>query len=92
MQVFIRNLNNKTVVIDCNKDDTIETIKAYISSREHLPVIHQSLRFDHITLENDKTLEHYKIYNHTTINLYFKNKTETRNKWTSHRLDLEHTN
>jgi len=71
MQIFVKTLTGKTITIDVETSDLVETVKKEIYERENLPVAHQTLVFDGKKLENKKTLLDYNIISESTLHLVF---------------------
>lgn len=83
MQVFIRTLSGRTVTVQVNPEDTIDSVKKKIEAKEGIPVNQQRLIFSGMAtsfcvhssqylgkqLQDDRTLSEYNIGPATTLHL-----------------------
>lgn len=67
MQIFVRTPTGKTISIEVDFNDTIETVKIRVQEKEGLPSDRQRLTFAGRELENGRTLEYYNIQKETTL-------------------------
>ena len=70
MQVFVKTLTGKTISIECEPDESIESLKAKIMEKEGIPPDQQRIIFDGKELKaNMKSLSDYDIEDDSTIQL-----------------------
>ncbi|CAM9486805.1 unnamed protein product [Chrysoparadoxa australica] len=70
MQLFVKTLTGKTVTVDVEPGDSIDTLKHKIQEKEGIPPEQQRLIFGGKQLQGaDKTLADYEIEEGTTLNL-----------------------
>ena len=72
MQIFIKLISNKTLVLDVLPSYTIKNIKEIIKDKEGIPLEEQNLISSGKRLLDDKTLEYYDIKNEFIIYLFLK--------------------
>ena len=68
MQIFVKTLSGKTIVLNAEPKQTIEEIKSIIEDIEGVPKDEQRL-ISHKELKDNKTLYDYNIKNLSTIYL-----------------------
>lgn len=73
MQIFVKTPTRKTITLEVEPSDTIETITFKILDKEGIPIELQKLIFAGKQLNNDKTLADYNISRESTLELIVKN-------------------
>jgi ubiquitin C len=71
LQIFVKTLTGKIIMLDVESVSTIESVKAKIFDKVGIPPYQQSLSFEGNQLEDEKTLPYYNLHDKSTLDLTF---------------------
>lgn len=69
MQIFVKTLNNYTMAFDVEPSDTVYNLKLKVQYRLETPPEYQRLIYTARQLQDDRTLDNYKIVRDSVIHV-----------------------
>lgn len=72
LQLFVRTVSGRTLPLQVESGETVETVKQMLQERENVDVDHQRLVFAGKELDDSQTLESYNLKGDETLEMLFK--------------------
>ena len=69
IQIVVKMLNGKPIMLEVEQSDTIGDVKAKVQEKEGIPQEQQTLIYNKQKLEDNRTLSHYDIQSEYTVSL-----------------------
>ncbi|CAF1241920.1 unnamed protein product [Adineta ricciae] len=67
MQIFVRTLDDRTLTLNVQSDDTVNDVKELVEQREGIPADEQRLTLGGITLDDELTLDQCRVEEESTL-------------------------
>ncbi|KAJ1485974.1 ubiquitin-related domain-containing protein, partial [Baffinella frigidus] len=69
MQLFVRNLEGATIVVDASPGDSVHDVKARLEQRDGVPAHQQRLAYGGRELEDERSLEESGVDREATLHV-----------------------
>ena len=70
MQIFVRTIDAKLVVLNITPETTVGNIKAMVARKEEIPANEQRLSFGGRSMEDEKTAADYNLQKDSTLEVF----------------------